>query len=189
VAERIRKRAASELNVGHVRVTASVGLASWPVDGIEPNAVIGAADAALYQAKRNGGNQSHQASETKRVQDNLVNGTWSPEDSEPASTVFALAATVDARDHYTRNHSQKVNEYAIALAEALNMDPSEIGMLSTSALLHDIGKIGVSDKILNKPDKLDADEWEEMKKHSERRRDTPRSPRPSYCGCVRHDDF
>ncbi len=166
VAERIRKRAASELNVGDVRVTASVGLASWPADGIEPNAVIAAADAALYQAKRNGGNQSCRASETIAVSDNPVNGNWSAKNNEPVSNVFALAATVDARDHYTRSHSKKVNEYAIVLAEALNLDASEISMLGTSALLHDIGKIGISEKILNKPGKLTAAEWEAMKTHS-----------------------
>ena len=167
VAERLRKRITSEVKVGHVPVTTSIGLASWPADGIGPNEIMAAADAALYNAKRSGGNQSHRASGTLRTLDDAMVGFGSNGGSEALSTIYALAATVDARDHYTRSHSRKVNDYVVALAEALNLEPLEITRLSTCALLHDIGKIGISDEILNKPGKLTAEEWEAIKNHSQ----------------------
>jgi diguanylate cyclase (GGDEF)-like protein len=165
VAERVRKRIALEMKAGLVPVTASLGLASWPADGIGVNEIIAAADAALYHAKRSGGNQGYRASGAMLLADETTSGSGSNEDSEALSTIYALAATVDARDHYTRSHSQKVSEYTVALAEALNLEPLEINKLGTCALLHDIGKIGISDEILNKQDKLTAEEWEAIKIH------------------------
>ena len=91
----------------------------------------------------------------------------STEDSEALSTIYALAATVDSRDHYTKSHSKKVSEYTVALAEALNLEPLEVSKLSTCAFLHDIGKIGINDEILNKRGKLTAEEWEAIKGHPE----------------------
>ena len=165
VAERVRKRIASEVKTNHLLVTASLGLASWPVDGIGPSEIIAASDKALYQAKQSGGNRSHRAPGAMLVSDDVMAGYESEEDSEALSTIYALAATVDARDHYTQSHSKKVNEYAIALAEALELGQLEISKLSTSAFLHDIGKIGISDEILNKPGKLTEEEWEVIKIH------------------------
>ncbi len=81
------------------------------------------------------------------------------------SAVYALAAAVDAKDHYTYGHSRKVNIYAVVLAEALGLPSDEVSRISTSALLHDIGKIGIPDSILNKKGELDADEWEAIKSH------------------------
>ncbi len=63
VAERVRKQAASKVIAGHIPVTTSLGLASWPDNGIDANDVIAAADAALYHAKRSGGNRSHCATD------------------------------------------------------------------------------------------------------------------------------
>jgi len=165
VAERLRKRITSEVKADYVPVTASLGLASWPADGIGQDEIIAAADAALYDAKRSGGNQSYRASGTLLTLSDKMVSFGRSGDSEALSTIYALAATVDARDHYTRSHSKKVNEYAVALAEALNLEPLEINRLSTCALLHDIGKIGISDEILNKPGKLTAEEWETIKNH------------------------
>jgi len=165
VAERVRQRIASQFNSNHISVTASLGLASWPGDGIGPNEIMSAADTALYHAKRSGGNQSRRASGILQSQEKALAGSRNNENSEALSTIYTLAATVDARDHYTRSHSKKVNEYAVALAEAINLEPLEINKLSTCALLHDIGKIGISDEILSKPGVLTAGEWEVVKNH------------------------
>lgn len=165
VAERVRKRVASEMNTSFIPVTASIGLASWPADGVGPNEIIATADTALYHAKRSGGNQTCRASGTMLVADEAIVDGWTREESESASTIYALAATVDARDHYTRSHSKRVNEYAIALAKAINLQPLEISRLSTCAFLHDVGKIGISDEILNKPSKLNDEEWKTIKTH------------------------
>ena len=167
VAERIRKRVAPELKTGFVPITASLGLASWPADGLGPNEVIAAADNALYHAKRSGGDQSYRASGAMLVSDDAMIDNKRSEDSEATSIIYALAATVDARDHYTGNHSKRVNEYAVAIAEALNLPPLEISRLSACAFLHDVGKIGISDEILNKPGKLTDEEWAAIKVHSQ----------------------
>ena len=58
-----------------------------------------------------------------------------------------------------------MSEYTVALAEALNLEPLEVSKLSTCAFLHDIGKIGISDDILNKPGQLNAKEWEAIRTH------------------------
>jgi len=165
VAERLRKQVALEMKTSYIPVTVSLGLASWPADGIGLNEIIATADTALYHAKRNGGNQSHRASRDMLVSDDTMIGYRSNKDSKALSTIYALAAAVDARDHYTCSHSKKVSEYAIALAEALNLEPLEINRLGTCALLHDIGKIGISDEILTKQDELTAEEWEAIKTH------------------------
>ena len=96
-----------------------------------------------------------------------IESITSNKDSKALSNIYAVAETVDARDHYTRSHSKKVSKYAVALAEALNMEPLEINRLGTCALLHDIGKIGISDEILGKKGKLTAEEWEKIKVHPE----------------------
>jgi HD-GYP domain-containing protein (c-di-GMP phosphodiesterase class II) len=72
---------------------------------------------------------------------------------------------VDAKDHYAHDHSQRVKDYAIALGRALDLEPADIARLSVCAMLHDIGKLGVSDEILNKASKLTAEEWEIIKSH------------------------
>lgn len=165
VAERIRNRIGKTAEADQIPSTASLGLASWPADGIGVTEIIAAADSALLQAKRNGGNSIHLYSQGQSPRDNQPPVKENNEDSRVLSTIYSLAATVDARDHYTCSHSKKVNEYAVALAEALQLEPLEISRLSTCAFLHDIGKIGISDEILNKPGKLDAAEWGVIKGH------------------------
>jgi len=81
------------------------------------------------------------------------------------SAIFALAETVDAKEHHTESHWKKVREQAVYLATAMELDEEEIRQLETSALLHDIGKISISEKILNKRDPLTAGEWEVIKTH------------------------
>ncbi len=165
VAERIRKQVAAKMKTGYIPITASLGLASWPADGIGPNEVIAAADAALYHAKREGGNRSYCASGTLLPLDEVTVSPVDTEDSEALSAIYALAATVDAKDHYTHSHWKKVKNYAVVIAEALKLEPPEISRLETCALLHDIGKISISEKILNKPGELTAEEWDAIKAH------------------------
>ena len=165
VAERVRSRIASEIKVGHTSVTASLGLASWPVDGIGINEIITAADMALYRAKQSGGNQSLIISE---IMPPLAEPATKPDIQQDKGTlniIYALAAAVEAKDHYAHNHSQKVKECAVALAKSLDLEPGDMARLSTCALLHDIGKIGISDEILNKASELDTKEWEAIKSH------------------------
>lgn len=81
------------------------------------------------------------------------------------STVEALANAVEARDSYTRGHTERVYFLSRAIAQELGWADEQLGDLKIGALLHDIGKIGVPDSILNKPAPLTPDELEIMKKH------------------------
>jgi response regulator RpfG family c-di-GMP phosphodiesterase len=82
-----------------------------------------------------------------------------------ANTLNALVAALDAREHETSDHSQRVVRYTLAIARRLAIPEGDLPNLSRGALLHDIGKIGVPDAILLKPAKLTAEEWVEMRKH------------------------
>ena len=81
------------------------------------------------------------------------------------STVRALAAAVDAKDPYTRGHSQRVAALALAVGRELDLDGDELERLQLSALLHDVGKIAVSTEVLMKPGALDGHEWNMIKSH------------------------
>ena len=81
------------------------------------------------------------------------------------ATVRALAAAVDARDPYTRSHSARVSALARVIAEEMRLPADEVRRVQLGALLHDIGKIGIPDAILNKPAALAADEWVVMRTH------------------------
>ena len=87
--------------------------------------------------------------------------------SEYASTIFALTATIDTKDHYTFNHSKNVTYYAAELGYACGMNDDSVEMLKEAGLLHDIGKIGIPENILNKPGKLTSEEYDIMKGHVE----------------------
>ncbi len=84
------------------------------------------------------------------------------------STVWSLASAVDAKDAYTHGHSQRVARYSGVLGRALGFDDQEIERLELSAILHDVGKIGVPEAILNKPDRLTSAEMAIMKSHPEK---------------------
>jgi diguanylate cyclase (GGDEF)-like protein len=162
VAERVRVRIAREMEEKEISVTCSIGLASYPSDGVISGELVTVADTALYYAKRTGGNRVYISS--KILSEPLDNaGTYARHNG--LSAIYALVSTVEAKDPYTYGHSRKVNSYAVALAEAIGLSPEEVSRVSTAALLHDIGKIGVPDKVLNKKGKLNAEDWEAIKSH------------------------
>ena len=77
----------------------------------------------------------------------------------------ALAEALEKRDTYTGGHTRRVCEYSIAIAKHLELPDKQLDELHLSAILHDIGKIGVSDRVLQKPGKLEPDEFAEMNRH------------------------
>ena len=81
------------------------------------------------------------------------------------NSVRMLAAAIDAKDPYTRGHSERVARYSIAIGKNLALSEKEMRNLRISALLHDVGKIGIDDRILRKPGALSDDEFEVMKQH------------------------
>src|SRR5713226_1893933 len=77
----------------------------------------------------------------------------------------ALVAALDAREHETQAHSKRVSEYTLYLAREMSVDATQLDIIRRGAMLHDIGKIGISDTILLKPGKLTDEEWVDMQKH------------------------
>jgi diguanylate cyclase (GGDEF)-like protein len=81
------------------------------------------------------------------------------------ATVESLAAAVDAKDPFTHNHSWLVSDYCRKIADSLDLTSSEIEIIELAGLLHDVGKIGIPDRVLQKPDTLSSDEWAMMQRH------------------------
>ena len=82
------------------------------------------------------------------------------------SSIQMLAGAVDEKDPYTRGHSERVSRFAVATAQGLGLPADEIERIRISALLHDVGKIGIEDRILKKPGALTPEEFEIMKTHT-----------------------
>jgi diguanylate cyclase (GGDEF)-like protein/putative nucleotidyltransferase with HDIG domain len=162
VAERVREGVAKEMEKKKIAVTCSIGLASYPADGVLSGELVTVADTALYFAKRTGGNRLYLSS---TILSEPVEYAGISARRNGLSAIYALVSTVETRDPYTYGHSRKVNTYAVALAEAIGLSPEDVSRVSTAALLHDIGKIGVPDKVLNKKGKLSKEDWEAIKSH------------------------
>ena len=83
----------------------------------------------------------------------------------PQAVLFAMARAVEAKSSHTQGHTERVTEYALALARKLGVSPEELDVLRVGSALHDIGKIGIPDEILNKPGKLSTAEYDIVKLH------------------------
>lgn len=81
------------------------------------------------------------------------------------STIQALAAAIEAKDNYTKGHSERVTQNAVAIARAINLPKEEITLIMYAAILHDVGKIGIDGVILKKPGRLTSEEYEHIKRH------------------------
>jgi diguanylate cyclase (GGDEF)-like protein len=165
VAERVREQIAKEMGEKAITVTCSVGLAGYPTDGAVADELVNVADAALYRAKRTGGDRIYLSSKvlSESLDEGGIHGIYDRHKS--VSAVYALVSAVEARDPYICGHSRKVNTYAVALAEAIGLSPEEVSKVSIAALLHDIGKIGIPDEVLSKRGKLNGEDWEAIKSH------------------------
>jgi putative nucleotidyltransferase with HDIG domain len=81
-------------------------------------------------------------------------------------SIRMLAAAIDEKDPYTRGHSGRVAKYSSMIAQELKLSPEDLDKLRISALLHDVGKIGVDDRVLKKPGSLTPEEFDVMKTHT-----------------------
>lgn len=82
-------------------------------------------------------------------------------------TMLALSTALDAKDSYTRGHSERVARYAVAIGRELGVGDEDLELLEYVGILHDIGKIGIRDDVLKKPGLFTSDEYDEMKRHPE----------------------
>ncbi|GAC1642236.1 MAG: hypothetical protein NVS4B8_11250 [Herpetosiphon sp.] len=135
----------------------SIGIASYPEIVRTKQELIAHADSAMYESKSSGGGMLQVA--------NRRRSDWLSMQSTTYGVLEGLVHTVDAKDHYTHEHSEVVTEAALLLAQHMNLGEETQRALRIAGLLHDIGKIGIPDYILKKPGKLTADEYEIMKGH------------------------
>ncbi len=147
-------------------LTFSAGICSYPTVAANGNQLISYANMAVFQLKQNGKNNikiyDRQAvPHTEEAQGN--SGI-----QELTSTIYALTAAIDAKDHYTFNHSQCVSKYASILAEHAGLESDLVEIIHQAGLLHDIGKIGIPDVILTKSGRLTPEEFSIMRQHVER---------------------
>ncbi|PWB73849.1 MAG: hypothetical protein C3F07_08950 [Anaerolineales bacterium] len=105
-------------------------------------------------------------SETRRQAEEL-RAAYEELEATYDETLSALMSALDARDRETEGHSKRVSELACLLARKVGLNGKQLKSLERGALLHDIGKIGISDIILHKPGKLTEDEWKIMRMHPE----------------------
>jgi putative nucleotidyltransferase with HDIG domain len=143
------------------QLTVSCGLCTYPSQANDDKLLLKNAGLALIEAKRGGRNKTvlFNASISEESKEGIAL------DENQLATVYALTATIDAKDHITFGHSQRVAKYATAIAIGAGAKPSEVEIIRLASLLHDIGKIGVPENVLTKTSRLTTEEYETMKKH------------------------
>lgn len=151
-------------------LTVSVGICCIPYGSTTLKQLLDNVDMAIYQVKRNGKNaimiySAGPQTEDQKYQSNTVRKEEIY--SEYAPTIFALTAAIDTKDHYTFSHSKNVAYYSTELARAFSLNEDTVEIIREAALLHDVGKIGISEQILNKPGRLTQEQYEVMKGHVE----------------------
>ncbi len=165
LAERLR-RAVKEPSVDGNLPTVSFGVASFPSHAPDAEALMLAADQALYAAKALGRDRC--VIYNPEVLASVLGGHVDPEaGNEHLSAVLVLAETLDLRDSGTSSHSQTVGRLAALIAKSLGFEDRRVERIRLAGILHDIGKIGIPDWILHKPGKLVEAEWAEIRKHPE----------------------
>lgn len=148
------------------RLTVSAGICAAPYMASSARELFQNAETAVYTVKRSGKN-AVQIYSSEIYHQETQPYQYSSGYGENASTIYALTAAIDAKDHYTFQHSKNVAYYAAELAKAAGMEKDLVEIVKEAGLLHDIGKIGIREDILNKPGKLTLDEYEIMKGHVE----------------------
>jgi len=166
ISERIRAGFAAEAALTH-GVSLSVGVANFPSQAGTADQLAGFARTALTLARRHGGERTF-------LYDREVAAMLDEEDRRGrvveeslVTTISTLAVAVDERHHTTRDHSQNVARVAAMLASELGMDPERVEEVRLAGLLHDVGKIGVSEELLTRGGPLEPHEWDEIRQHPE----------------------
>ncbi len=137
-------------------LTVSAGVCTFPEHGSSVTELLSTAAATLHEARSSGGDAVRVAGDdsTQRV---------------PGASTFdvfqGLILAVDAKDRYTKRHSEDVSRYGMFLAHLLGLDAETIETVRLAGLLHDVGKIGIPDGILRKPARLTAAEYAVVKQH------------------------
>jgi diguanylate cyclase (GGDEF)-like protein len=163
----------ARLRVAHVdavveRPTISSGIATYPLHATEPAELKKCADLALYQSKHNGKDRFSIYTGTELLSSSFGDGAVvnAAQDAR-LQTAERLVAVVDARDAYVGRHSQGVGQLVESIGAVLGLEADELRQLRLAGLLHDLGKIGVPDDVLNNGGPLSAEQEALMRKHPE----------------------
>ena len=165
-AERMRTAVASEFASDPVPLTFSFGVANFPDHGGSADAVIESADQALYAAKALGRNRSV-------IFNREISAIFAPEgggrglDASHLPELLSLTEQLDIRDAGTVNHSRTVGRYSALIAEQLGLPADRVERIQIAGRLHDIGKIGVPNAVLQKPGPLGTREMAQVRTHPE----------------------
>lgn len=149
-----------------LHVTVTIGAATYPRDHHTKEGVMMAADIALCRAKHVSRNStfSYDPNDVAGQHIDPVS-LYRMLRSPDMAAIQSLAAAVDARDHYTSGHSARVVDFSMLIADGIDMSSETKDTLRVAALLHDLGKIGIPDSILNKPDRLSEEEIDIVRQH------------------------
>ena len=164
IAERVRDAVRKEFAKDAVSITMSFGVAGLPDDGETAGSLLRGADAALFAAKQNGRDMSvlHNTSlrgpDRDRESRDIAGERF-------IAVVLELAEAVDLRFSGSARHSETVGRYAAMMAEELGLPEPRVERVRLAGMLHDVGKVGVPDDILQKPAKLTDEEFEIVKRH------------------------
>ena len=165
VAERTRATVRDAAALDDFRL--SVGVASFPSQAGRPESLIDNAGRALQWARTHGGDRTFlfhaETAEILRGEERED----SPGDDEVLTTILALVATIDARHPSTARHSENVGRLASLIGAEMGLDHERVESLRVAGLLHDVGKIGVSDDVLVADHSLSDVQWEELRRHPE----------------------
>lgn len=148
-------------------LTISAGISAAPYAAKSVEELLENADMAVNHVKRTGKNGIEIFDTVLR--ENLIEDVEDHKNIYKGyeSTIYALTAAIDVKDHYTFSHSNNVAHYATSLAKELKLNSDMVEIIRQAALLHDVGKIGIPEAILNKAGKLTEEEYEIIKGHVE----------------------
>jgi len=162
---KVKEGATSAVKKFEMLLTFSTGVCVYPYGASSVNELIENVQQAVYKVKRNGKNAVEIFDTFLKGEEKDEGRSYDSIYNEYKSTIFALTAAIDAKDHYTFSHSENVANYALALANELNLNSDIQENIRQAALLHDIGKIAIPEEILNKPTRLNSEEYEIIKGH------------------------
>ncbi len=165
LAERVRCLVGEEFAADSVSLTISFGVATFPEHGGTASALLQTADEALYAAKRGGRNMTVIHSEALRELKEQPAGERDIAAERFLAVVLDLAEAVDLRFSGSARHSETVGRYAELIAGELGLSEAHAARVRLAGMLHDIGKVGVPDEILNKPGKLTDAELAVIRTH------------------------
>jgi diguanylate cyclase (GGDEF)-like protein len=163
--ERITDVQETVAGLGLTPVTISVGIASYPGQADDAEGLQRMADGALYWSKHHGKNRSFVYSPKVVRIHSAKELEWETERMARLRAAKNIVRFVDAKDPSTANHSETVSALAAAIGAELGLDEATVDQLALGGLLHDIGKIGIPDSLLQAPRALTPAEFEAIKAH------------------------